>query len=177
MRSAVIQAVIRQIAAACLIASAMACGANTPPPATGTTEAAATTGPLVLEYVVIHERWVAQVTQEPQDGEKATATTLTRRLADEILARMRKKNTETRAAVADAALAVLGERAQSDPDRPQPIAIERELVARVHLPAAAKAALEAFARGAHEGDVLPSPAVDGDVVLVARALGATPRRP
>ncbi|MCW5832127.1 MAG: hypothetical protein KIS78_06710 [Labilithrix sp.] len=76
---------------------------------------------------------------------------------------------DARPAIAEAVEAVLGERGVNDVDRPRAHVVDRERVAEVRLSAAAKAALETFARSARAGDRLPSPAVDGDTILVARA--------
>jgi hypothetical protein len=100
---------------------------------------------------------------------KAKAPALTRRLGDELLARM-KVIEESRRAIAEAVEAVLGERATNDADRPTAAFLDRDRVKQVRIPAAAKAALETFAASAHPGDLFPSPAIDGDTVLVARAL-------
>jgi hypothetical protein len=99
---------------------------------------------------------------------KAKAPEAAKKLADELLARL-KKNGPARAAIAEAVEASLGERAASDADRPIASNVDTDHVSHVRLPAAAKAALETFARSAHAGEVLPSPAVDGDTLLVARA--------
>jgi len=93
------------------------------------------------------------------------------RLANEIAARMKGS---AREAIADATRAVLGERGASDAARPKARAVPVANVDHVHLPAAAKAALVTFASGAHAGDVLPSPAADGDVIVVARARTPSP---
>lgn len=104
---------------------------------------------------------------------QAKAPALERRLAEQILARFKSQPSgDARAIIADATLEVLGERAVSDAARPKSFVIEREHVDRARLPAAAKAALETFAQGAKAGEVLPSPAVDGETLVVARAVGA-----
>lgn len=99
---------------------------------------------------------------------KAKAPELARRLGEELLARL-GADADARPAIAEAVEAVLGERGVNDVDRPRAHVVDRERVAEVRLSAAAKAALETFARSARAGDRLPSPAVDGDTILVARA--------
>jgi len=104
---------------------------------------------------------------------KAKAPELAKALGDDLLSRF-KANAPARTAIAEAVEAVLGDRASNDADRPTAAIVDRERVKQAHLTAAAKAALDTFARSAHPGDVLPSPAVDGDVVVVARATAITP---
>lgn len=98
----------------------------------------------------------------------AKAPELAKRLGHELLARL-ASNAPSRAAIADAVQTVLGERGTSDANRPKAAVVDRERLKQVRLTAAAKAALETFAEGAHPGDSLPSPAVDGDTIVVARA--------
>jgi hypothetical protein len=104
---------------------------------------------------------------------KAKAPEATKRLGEELLSRL-KGGAPARSAIAEAVEAVLGARASSDEGRPNASSVDRDRLRQVRLSAAAKAAIETFANGAHPGEVLPSPAVDGDIVLVARArvLGA-----
>ena len=85
------------------------------------------------------------------------------------VARRLKASTPARAAIAEAVQAVLGDRGASDANRPKAAVVDRERLKQVRLTAAAKAALETFAESAHPGDALPSPAVDGDTIVVARA--------
>lgn len=99
---------------------------------------------------------------------KAKAPEAQVKLAAELLARL-KAGGPSRAAIADATLNALGERAANAADRPHATTIDIEHVKQARLPDAAKAALETFARSAHDGDTLPSPAVDGDTIVVARA--------
>ncbi len=99
---------------------------------------------------------------------KSKAPELTKRLGDELLERF-KANMPARAAIAEAVLAVLGERGASDASRPTASVVDRDRLKQVRLPAAAKAAIETFAHGARPGEALPSPAIDGDAVVVARA--------
>jgi hypothetical protein len=105
---------------------------------------------------------------------KAKAPDMAKRLGDELLVRL-KEDASSRAAIADAVLAVLGESGMNDANRPNAQIVERARIEQIRLPAAAKAALETFARGAHPGDVLPSPALDGESVVVARALAPSAR--
>lgn len=100
---------------------------------------------------------------------KARAPELTRTLGADLLGRL-KEGAPSRSAIADATLAVLGEAATNDANRPKALIVDREHLKQAHLPAAARAALETFATSAHPGDALPSPAVDGDTIVVARAL-------
>jgi PPIC-type PPIASE domain len=100
---------------------------------------------------------------------KARAPEVAKKLAEELLVRL-KSDAPARAAIAEATLAVLGERGASDANRPSPQSVPRDRVEQIRLSAAAKAAIETFARSAHPGDVLPSPAVDGDTIVVARAI-------
>jgi hypothetical protein len=87
-----------------------------------------------------------------------------------------KREADPRRAIAEAVEAVLGERATNDADRPSAVFVDRDRIKQVRLSAAAaKAALETFADGARAGDLFPSPAIDGDTVLVARALAASER--
>ena len=102
---------------------------------------------------------------------KAKAPDLAKKLADELLARLRA-NQPARPAIAEAVQSVLGERGASDANRPTASVVDRERLKQVRLTPAAKAALETFARSAHPGDALPSPAVDGDTIVVARARAA-----
>jgi predicted small lipoprotein YifL len=104
----------------------------------------------------------------------AQAPALARKLGDELLVRL-KEHGPSRSAIAEAVAAVLGERGANDADRPNAHVVDRERLAQVRLTAAAKAAIETFARSAHPGDVLPSPAVDGDTLVVARAVAPGPR--
>jgi hypothetical protein len=106
---------------------------------------------------------------------KAKAPDVAKKLADEIQGR-EKTAGSARAAIAEAVEAVLGERASADPDRPTASLVERERIKQARLPAAAKAAIETFAQSAHPGDTLPSPAVDGDTIVVARALAPGEKR-
>ncbi|MBX3225600.1 MAG: peptidylprolyl isomerase [Labilithrix sp.] len=99
---------------------------------------------------------------------KAKAPEAARKLGEELLARW-KNGADSRPAIAEAVEAVLGERGVNDADRPRAHVVDRERLTQVRLTAAAKAALETFARGARAGDVLPSPAADGEIVVVARA--------
>ena len=71
---------------------------------------------------------------------------------------------------------MLGEKATADPDRPTASLVERDRLKQTRLPAAAKAAIETFAASAHAGDALPSPAVDGDTIVVARAVAPGTQR-
>jgi hypothetical protein len=100
---------------------------------------------------------------------KAKAPELAKKLGDELLQRM-KGTTPARTAIADVVDAVLGERAANDANRPNASLVDRDRLPQVRLTAAAKAALETFVNSAHPGDALPSPAVDGDTMLVARAV-------
>jgi hypothetical protein len=100
---------------------------------------------------------------------KAKAPEVTKKLADDLLGRLKDK-APSRPAIADATQAVLGDRAVNDVDRPSSFVIDKEHLNRAHLPAAAKAALETFANGAKPGELMNQPAVDGDVVVVARTL-------
>ena len=152
--------------------------ATAPAAASSTPVIPAEATPLVIEYVVVHRSWVERVLSVPPDaasdeaGENAfrrsKAPELTARLADELTTRLRG-DVPARAAIADAVQAVLGERAVDDAARPTPHAIARANVDQVRLPAAAKAALVTFARGAHPGDVLPKRADDAETTVVARA--------
>jgi hypothetical protein len=99
---------------------------------------------------------------------KAKAPEVATRLGTELLQRL-KNGAESRAAIAESVEAVLGGTASSDAVRPAASIVDKDRIGQVRLPAAAKAALETFASGAHAGDVFPGPAVDGDTVLVARA--------
>jgi hypothetical protein len=99
----------------------------------------------------------------------AKAPELTLKLAEQLRTRF-AANAPSRSAIADAVEAVLGESGVNDADRPNAQNVARARIANVRLPAAAKAALETFARNAHPGEVIPAPAVDGDRTLVARAL-------
>lgn len=98
---------------------------------------------------------------------RAKAPEVAAKLGAELTARLRG-GAPARSAIAEGTEAVLGERGASDPNRPKPQSVPRANVEHVRLPAAARAALVTFARGAHAGDVLPSPAVDGDTLVVAR---------
>jgi len=100
---------------------------------------------------------------------KEKAPDFTKKLADEIQARERTASS-ARAAIAEAVEGVLGERASADPDRPTASLVERSRIKQARLPAAAKAAIETFAANARAGEALPSPAVDGDTIVVARAV-------
>lgn len=99
---------------------------------------------------------------------KAKAPEVAKKLGEDLLARL-EGGTPSRPAIAGAVEAVLGERGVNDADRPKAHVVDRDRLAQVRLTAAAKAALETFARSARPGDQLPSPAVDGDTILVARA--------
>ncbi|MBX3212009.1 MAG: peptidylprolyl isomerase [Labilithrix sp.] len=104
---------------------------------------------------------------------KAKAPALAQKLGEELLARLDGR-ADSRSAIAEAVEAVLGERGVNDAERPRAQVVDRERLPQVRLTAAAKSALEAFARGARAGERLPSPAVDGDTIVVARArLGGT----
>jgi len=99
---------------------------------------------------------------------KAKAPEVAKKLGEDLLVRL-NGGTPSRPAIAEAVEAVLGERGVNDADRPKAHVVDRDRLAQVRLSAAAKAALETFARSARPGDQLPSPAVDGDTILVARA--------
>ena len=102
---------------------------------------------------------------------RAKAPEVTKKLADELLLRL-KGNADARPAIAEAVLAVLGDRGANDANRPKASLVDRERLKQVRMSPAAKAALETFAQSAHPGDVFPSPAVDGDTIVVARARAA-----
>ena len=87
---------------------------------------------------------------------KAKAPEVAKKLAEELLGRL-KSDAASRAAIAEAVEAVLGERGVNDANRPNAQIVERARIDQIRLTAAAKAALETFARSAHPGDVLPSP--------------------
>lgn len=104
----------------------------------------------------------------------AHAPETTRALGAEVLRRLRGPHA-AREAVADAVVAVLGERANADESRPTVRRSTSDHLDGARLPAAARAALVTFAEGAKAGDVLPSPAVDGDTVVVARVVAGANR--
>ncbi|MBX3200644.1 MAG: peptidylprolyl isomerase [Labilithrix sp.] len=105
---------------------------------------------------------------------KAKAPAIALQLGEELLARLDER-ADSRPAIAEAVEAVLGERGVNDAERPRAQVVDRERLAQVRLTAAAKAALEAFARGARAGERFPAPAVDGDTIVVARARAGGPR--
>ncbi len=139
--------------------------------------AALAPGQITPEPVRSPEGWhIVQKTRASEEQierayRKAKAPELAKKLADELLARL-KGETDTRPAIADAVRTVLGERGANDANRPTATVVERERLKQVRMTPAAKAALETFADNAHAGDVLPSPAVDGDTIVVARARAA-----
>ncbi|MDF2695055.1 MAG: Foldase protein PrsA precursor [Labilithrix sp.] len=106
---------------------------------------------------------------------RAMAPDVAKRLAEELLVRLKAADVPARAAIAEATQAVLGERGASDASRPAAQSVPRDRIEQVRLSAAAKAAIETFARSAHPGDVLPSPAIDGDTIVVARAVAPSAR--
>lgn len=103
---------------------------------------------------------------------KAKAPSTFRALGDDLRARL-ATTTAARAAIAEAVETLLGDSAVNDADRPKPVIVDRDHAGLTRLPAAAKAAFETFAARARAGDVLPSPAVDGDVLVIARAVRPT----
>jgi hypothetical protein len=104
---------------------------------------------------------------------KTKAPDAAKKLGEELLTRL-KGNAPTRPAIAEAVETSLGDRATNDANRPTASIVDRERLKQVRMTAAAKAALETFANSAHPGDVLPSPAIDGDTIVVARAVQPGP---
>jgi hypothetical protein len=104
------------------------------------------------------------------DFKKASTPATTKKLAAEILARLKANPSNTREVIADATSAVLGDDAVADPDRPTFKAVERERVKDLRLSAGAKAGLSTWADGAKPGAFLESPAGDDEMFVVARAV-------
>ncbi len=101
---------------------------------------------------------------------KAKAPEAARRLADAVLERVKKPETDARAAIADAVTEVLGERAVADPSRPAPVVVDDERLRVARLPPEAKKALEKLLKESRTGDVVPAPIVEGADLVVARAV-------
>lgn len=105
---------------------------------------------------------------------KAKAPEAAQKLGGEILERLKKPDADAREAVADAAGAVLGERAVADPGRPSPVVVDEERLRIARVPAEGKKALEKLLREGRSGDVLPAPVADGTDLVLARAVAPRP---
>ncbi len=173
---------------ACLLSGLLACGSGQPAPATapppppaasrsGGAAGPAARPPLFVEYVVIKRAWVEKLVPIDVSADEAAerayrhgkAPELTTKLADDLAKRL-ASGAPARRSIAEAVEAVLGERAVSDAYRPTAVIVDRDKLREARLPAAAKAGLERFADGAQPGETMPAPAVDADVVVVARAV-------
>jgi hypothetical protein len=102
---------------------------------------------------------------------KARAPELTKKLADEILAKLRAGEA-TRPAVAAAVESVLGDQAEADPDRPQAMLVDGRRLDAARLPREAKDSLDAFAKKARPGEAVESPIATPKALVVARVAGA-----
>lgn len=101
---------------------------------------------------------------------RAKAPEAARRLVEAVLERVKKPETDARAAIADAVTEVLGERAVADPSRPAPVVVDDERLRVARLPPEARKALEKLLKESRAGDVVPAPIVDGADLVVARAV-------
>lgn len=102
--------------------------------------------------------------------QKSRTPDLTRKLAEELLSRMRASNGNIDDIAKETIAAVLGEAAASDPKRHPAVSLPRDKAGSADVPDDAKEALAAFARKAHAGDVVDSPLGTGPVIVCARAV-------
>jgi parvulin-like peptidyl-prolyl isomerase len=105
---------------------------------------------------------------------KAKAPELAKKLADEILARMRTADS-TRAAVAGAVESVLGDDAKESADRPHEKTVLDAHVDALHLEADAKTALAQLAKTGRAGEVSAAPIASKGAFVAARVASAPPR--
>ncbi len=105
---------------------------------------------------------------------KARASTVARKLADEILARLQQADASASVdgIFKDSVAAVLGDAAANDPKRHKAEALPRDRIGEADLPPDARESLGVFARKAKPGDIVDSALGTGPVLLVARAVAA-----
>ncbi len=103
---------------------------------------------------------------------KSRATTVARKLADEILARLQQADASASVdgIFKDSVAAVLGDGAAKDPKRHPAESIARDGAESADLPPDAREALAVFAQKAKPGEIVDSPLGTGPVLLVARAV-------
>jgi hypothetical protein len=104
----------------------------------------------------------------------AKADGLAKKLADELLARMRTADS-TRAAIAGAVESVLGEDAKENAERPQAQLVVDKNIDRLHVSPEARAALGDLAKTGRTGQVASSPIASKNAWLAARVASAPPR--
>lgn len=135
--------------------------------------AALAPGDLVKEPVRTPLGWDVLRREAPTEEQlaaayrRARAPELANKLATDILARLRTEPS-SRAAVATAVEAVLGEGAEADPDRPQAMLVDAGRIDAARLPREAKSALSVFAKKAHPGETLEAPLGAPHALVVAR---------
>ncbi len=105
---------------------------------------------------------------------QAKAPELAKKLADEILARMRTADS-TRAAIAGAVEGVLGDDAKENADRPQAQLVVDKNVERLHLSPEVRAALGELAKTGRTGQVAAAPIAGKNAFVAARVANAPPR--
>ena len=98
---------------------------------------------------------------------KAKAPELTKKLADDLLIKLRTKES-SRASIAQAVEGVLGESANADPARPSAQTTDLEHLDGSRLPREAKDALAAFGKKAKTGEAVEAPIVTPKALVVAR---------
>lgn len=191
------------LATAAVLAACGGAPAEGPGPKRPAPEApeASEAAPLAIEYLVVPIAWVERYVPAPPEEvrqwarshpdavkketpleedladayRKAHAPEAARKVAEEIVARM-KGGHPTRSAIADATLAVLGEGAAADADRPRPARIDRDRADAARVPDDVKGGFRRFASRANPGDVVDAPLTSTRGYVVARAFSAAPRR-
>jgi hypothetical protein len=105
---------------------------------------------------------------------KAKAPELAKKLADEILARMRTADS-TRAAIASAVETILGDDAKENADRPHALLVVDKNVPSLHMPEEAKEAIANLAKTGRTGEVAKSPIASKNAFVAARVASAPTR--
>lgn len=98
---------------------------------------------------------------------KAKAPELTKKLADDLLVKLRAKG-DARAAIAQSVEVVLGESANADPARPAAHMTDLEHLDGSRFPREAKDALAAFGKKAKTGEAVEAPIVTPKALVLAR---------
>jgi len=101
---------------------------------------------------------------------KAKSEGAMKKLADAILARWKKGETDARKAMADTVGEILGESAVADPDRPSPVLVDEPRFRTARVPASAKTAIEKMLKEGKAGDIVSAPIVEADAAIIARAV-------
>jgi hypothetical protein len=105
---------------------------------------------------------------------KAKAPDLSKKLAEEILARMRTADS-TRAAIAGAVESVLGDDAKENAERPHALFVVDKNVDALHMSPEAKEAMAKLAKAGRTGEVAASAFTSKNAFVAARVAQAPPR--